>query len=218
MAKFSRGEIRTILNEAGITDENVETAVTKLVRLHLDVIEPLKSENDTISGKDKAIEKLKEQLEKTTTELETLKKDDYKSKYESLAAEKEKLQKEYDDYKGEQTAKATKAAKEKAVRDYFKSKGTISEENLEIAMRGMRDEIDAAEITDKVIKDTKPFDTLIGGTYANLFKQTETKGTATPTPIETKGGAKKTKEEILSIKDVSERQNAIAENHELFGF
>lgn len=212
MAKFSRSEIRNILTEAGIADENTETAVTKLVRLHLDVVEPLKSENDSISGKDKTIEKLKSQLETVTTELETLKKEDYKSKLDNLTAENEKLKKEYTDYKNEQTAKATKAAKEKAIREYFKSKGEISDANLDIAMRGMRDEIDAAELTDKGIKDTKPFDTLISGTYANLYKQTTTVGTVTPTPPDTTGGkTTKSKDEIMKIKDAGERQAAIKE-------
>ena len=189
MAKFSRSEIRSILSEAGIADENTEAAVTKLVRLHLDVVEPLKSENDTISGKDKTIEKLNTQLETVTNELETLKKEDYKAKYEALTAEKEKLKAEYDAYKGEQATKAAKAAKEKAIRDYFKSKGDISENNLEIVMRGVRDEIDAAEVTDKGIKDTKPFDALIGGIYADMYKHTTTTGTVTPTPPEQGGGS-----------------------------
>lgn len=79
-------------------------------------------------------------------------------------------------------------------------------------MRGMRDEIDAAELTDKGIKDTKPFDTLIGGTYANLYKQTTTVGTVTPTPPDTTGGkTTKSKDEIMKIKDAGERQAAIKE-------
>ena len=36
-------------------------------------------------------------------------------------------------------------------------------------------------------------------------------------PLQT-GKPSKTKEEIFAIKDTDERQKAIAENHELFGF
>lgn len=213
MAKFSRSEIRSILTEAGIADENTEAAVTKLVRLHLDVVEPLKTENDSIGGKDKTIEKLKSQLETVTTELETLKKEDYKSKLEALTADKEKLQKEYDDYKNEQTAKATKAAKEKAVSDFFKSKGNISDKNLNVIMRGSRDEIDAIELDSKGnIKDTKALEALAKDIYADMYTVTTTQGVVTPTPPETSGGkAVKSKADIMKITDAAERQAAIKE-------
>ena len=212
-ARFSRGDIRDILTEAGIAEENMETAVTKIVRKHLDVIEPLKSENDTISGKDKTIEKLKAQLETAETELETLKKEDYKSKLEALTADKEKLQKEYDDYKNEQTAKATKAAKEKAVSDFFKSKGNISDKNLNVIMRGSRDEIDAIELDSKGnIKDTKALEALAKDIYADMYTVTTTQGVVTPTPPETSGGkAVKSKADIMKITDAAERQAAIKE-------
>lgn len=50
------------------------------------------------------------------------------------------------------------------------------------------------------------------------FKTTVTeKGAVVEKPIQT-GKPTKTKEEIFAIKDTEERQKAIAENHELFGF
>ena len=50
------------------------------------------------------------------------------------------------------------------------------------------------------------------------FKTTVTeKGAVVEKPLQT-GKATKTKEEIYAIKDTRERQQAIAENHELFGF
>ena len=45
------------------------------------------------------------------------------------------------------------------------------------------------------------------------------KGTDTPNPPANNGGKPaKTKEEIMQIKDASERQKAIIENREQFGF
>ena len=50
------------------------------------------------------------------------------------------------------------------------------------------------------------------------FKTTVTeKGAVVETPPQT-GKATKTKDEIMAIKDTHQRQQAIAENHELFGF
>ena len=46
---------------------------------------------------------------------------------------------------------------------------------------------------------------------------TQEKGAEVETPP-AKSTAKRTKEEIMAIKDTAERQKAIAENHELFGF
>ena len=43
-------------------------------------------------------------------------------------------------------------------------------------------------------------------------------GAKTPTPPAGNGKSYKSKEEIYAIKDTAERQKAISENHELFGF
>lgn len=51
------------------------------------------------------------------------------------------------------------------------------------------------------------------------FKTTTiVKGAPVATPPVNNGPAKKTREEIMAIKDAGARQRAIAENHELFGF
>ena len=50
------------------------------------------------------------------------------------------------------------------------------------------------------------------------FRTTTTERGATVEKPPQIGKATKTKDEILSIKDTAERQKAIAENHELFGF
>lgn len=198
---------RKMLAALGVEADKIEEIITA----HTEVTSDLKSQIDELKATSADVEKLKTELANAKTELDELKKADYKAKYEALTADNEKLKKEYDDYKNEQTAKATKAAKEKAVREYAKSKGNISDANLEIAMRGMRDEIDAAEIDEKgSIKDKKPFDTLFTGVYADLYTKTTTSGTVTPTPPEQGGGkAVKTKAEIMQIKDAGERQAAI---------
>lgn len=54
--------------------------------------------------------------------------------------------------------------------------------------------------------------------WADFKVTTTTKGANVETPPANNAPAKKTKEEILAMKDVGERQKAIAENHELFGF
>lgn len=53
--------------------------------------------------------------------------------------------------------------------------------------------------------------------WADFRVTTQEKGAEVETPP-AKSTAKRTKEEIMAIKDTAERQKAIAENHELFGF
>lgn len=53
--------------------------------------------------------------------------------------------------------------------------------------------------------------------WADFRITTTTKGASVSTPPTNNGPAKRTKEEILAIKNTVERQRAMAENHELFG-
>jgi hypothetical protein len=53
--------------------------------------------------------------------------------------------------------------------------------------------------------------------WADFITTTETRGAKTATPPKSTN-VKMTKEEIMKIEDDGERQKAIAENHELFGF
>ena len=194
---------RKSLKAMGLTDEQVDS----IVEMHTETVDGLKD-------KLKAAEDKANKLDDVQKELDGLKAnsgDDYKAKYE---AEK----KAFADYKADQTAKETKAAKEKAVKAYFEGKN-ITGANLDIAMRGCRDEIGAIELDGDKIKDTAALDALVGGTFAGLVVTKSVHGAQTANPPANNGGKNyKTKEEILAIKDRAERQNAIAENHEMFGF
>lgn len=190
---------RKMLKAMGIEDEKID----QIIEAHTETVDGLKAE----------LKDAKEKADKLTgvqKELDDLKQDSggYKDKYEKEHSEFEK-------YKSEVTAKETKAAKETAVRKYFESKG-ITGKNLDIAMRGCRDEITAVTIKDEKISDTKALDELIAGDYSALVVKKEQQGAGTATPPTNNGGGAMTKEEILKIKNTSERQKAIAENINLF--
>lgn len=188
-----------------------EDKIDQIIDAHTETVDGLKA--DITKYKRDA-----ESLKDVQTELDKLKKDggdDWKDKYNAI-------NKEYSDYKAEITAKETKAAKEKAVRSYYESKG-ISGKNLEIAMRGSAEEIKAVELYGDKIKDTAAIDTLIAGDFEGLVSHTETQGalTAKP-PINSGGKTKITKADIYKrddkgryIMSTAERQKALAENPEL---
>ena len=198
---------RKSLKAMGLTDEQVDS----IVEMHTETVDGLKE-------KLKTAEEKATQLDGVQKELDTLKAkggDDYKAKYE---AEK----KAFADYKADQTAKETKAAKEKAVRAYFEGKN-ITGGNLNIAMRGAKDEINGLELdADGKIKDTSALDALVGGEYAALVVTTQTRGANTATPPAGNGGSKLTRADIYKKDDhgryvmsTAERQKALAENPDL---
>ena len=201
MAKrFTRSEIRRIVGDA-CTDE-IEN---ELVALHLGVVDPMKDDLDRYKTEADKVEGLEQKIK----DLESG--EDYKTKYEKerddFAAYKQSVQSEKD-----------REAKQSAIRDYFSSKG-IKGDNLDIALRGAQSEINAAELDGEKIKDTKPFDDLIAGTFKGLVSTSGSKGADVPNPPANNGGKKyNSKEEIMAIQDSKERVTAIAEHHEMFGF
>lgn len=189
---------RKSLKAMGLTDEQVDS----IVEMHTETVDGLKDRIAKAEEKVADYDKIKKDLD----EIKGGK--DYK-------AEAEKIQKAFDEYKKNVTEKETAAAKSKAVRAYFESKG-IKGANLEIAMRGAKDEISAVELDGDKIKDEKPLESLVNGDFKALIVSTSTQGAASVNPPAS-GGTKRTKEEIMAIKDAGERQRAIAQNLELFG-
>ena len=195
---------RKFLKGMGLTDEQVDT----IIEAHTETVDGLKE-------KLTAAEADAKKLTDVQKELDGLKADgDYKAKFE-------KEHKDFEDFKAGITAKETRAAKEKAVRDYLTGKN-ITGQNQEIAMRGLNAEIDAAELDGEKIKNTKPLDDLIGGTFRGLVVNTTQTGTQTANPPSSNGGNTLTKADIYKkddhghyIMSASERQKALAANPEL---
>lgn len=213
---FGRADIREILTEAGATEENIEAATSKLVRLHLGVVDALKNDNDTLTSRVTAAEKLKAQLDSATKRLAELEEADYKTKYEAEKAASEKITKEYENYKNEQAKKAARAAKETAFTGILKDAG-IPERHYATIIK-YRD-IDALELDENgKVKNAGDIRKEIMADFEPYIEKTTEKGANTANPPANNGGKTTvTKEEIMNIKNTAERQAAIAEHHELFG-
>ena len=166
-------------------------------------------------AKERYTEKLEEietlKSEKQTAEDSATTAGKWKDKYDALKGE-------FDTYKSEQEGKEAKAAKEKAVRAYYESKG-ITGKSLDIAIRGSGEEIAKLELDGNTIKDTSALDELIKGTFSGLVTTTTVEGANAATPPNTTGGGKMTKADIYKKDDhgryvlsASERQKALMEN------
>lgn len=190
---------RKLLKSMGIEDEKID----QIIEAHTEVTDGLKAERDNFKAK-------AEKLDAVEKELNTLKAagdGGYKAKYEAEYTAHEALKKQI-------AEKESKAAKENAVRAYYESKN-IKDKNLTIAMRGTN--LDAIELgEDGKIKDTKAIDDLVSGDFASLVYTQQTQGANTQNPPGNGGNTALTKEQIMAIKDRTERRKAIAENMNLF--
>lgn len=184
---------RKMLEALGVEDKAIE----QIIEAHAETVKGLKDKLEEAEKKAETADELQK-------EVDSLKKGDYKAKYE-------KEHSEYEAYKKEMTDKETRTAKEAAAKAYFEEKN-ITGKNLEIAMRGAKDEVLGLELdANGKIKDSKALDELVSGTYAGLVVTTQVRGSKTPNPPGGTGsGTALSKAEIMKIKDTAERQKAWA--------
>ena len=188
---------RKMLKAMGIEEEKID----QIIEAHTETVDALKADRDSYKKDASALKDVQREL------------DDLKAKGDDGWKEKhDKVKKEYDEYKSDVEGKQARETKEKATKAYFESAG-ITGKNLEIAMRGSRDEIDGLEMDGEKIKDTASLKALVDGDFASLVTTTTTRGASTTTPpTQTQGGSTpKTKAEILKIKDTAERRKAWVE-------
>lgn len=133
-----------------------------------------------------------------------------------LQGKYDKLKTEYDAYKNEQEAKEVRVQKQDAYKEILKSLNIPEKRWTAILKTVNFDELKMTDgrfdEVDKLTKDAKE-------EWADFIVTTQETGVKSATPPANNGGkSTQTKEEIMAIKDTTERQKAIAANHELFGF
>ena len=196
---LKRSDLNKILNAFKTEDETLEGSTKALLDLFHAEIDSEKDKYDELS---KQFEEYKGSHKGTGEDAE-----EWKSKYE----------KERDDfkaYKTEQTAKADKAAKADKYKALLKEVG-VSDKRFDAILKVT--DLDSIKLKDGEIEDKDKLKEAIKSDWADFITKTEQGGASTPNPSNN-SGSKMTKEEIVKIKDATERQQAIADNHELFGF
>lgn len=201
---------RKLLSAMGIEADKVEQII--------------EANADSVNGLQEEIANLKKQLKDAQGDSGKLKDvqkelDDLKAQVAEDAKAREgkdydALKKEYDDYKAEVQEKAVKSAKEKAFRGLL-SDMKVSEKGTNMILKYMG--VSGVELDEEgKLKDATALRKAVKEDWGDYIPTVETKGADTKTPP-ANGGAKPTKEEIMNIKDTTARQQAIAENLELFG-
>lgn len=200
---------RKYLANMGIDSDKIDD----IIETHVETVNALKAEIDEYKDKADSVDGLKESNKKLSAELEELKEasskeDSYKVKYEAL-------KEEYGNYKKGIEDEATKNNKTKAFRALLEDVGVNSKRIDSVCKVS---DIDKLELDENgFIKDADNLREKIKTEWEDFIVTEGTKGADTKKPPKKEGnGGTMTKEEILSIKNTSERQKAIAENHELF--
>lgn len=196
---------RKFLSALGIEDDKVD----EIIGAHTETVNALKEQRDAYKADAEKLPGVQKDLDDMKAAAEKNGKDAYKVKYEAL-------KEEFEDYKDQQKQKETHARKEDAYRELLKEAG-VSEKRINAVLKVS--DVDAIVIDDEgKIQDAADLKKSIGEEWADFIVREDIKGTKTPNPPAGSGKVYKTKDEIMAIKDTRERQSAIAENHEMFGF
>lgn len=206
-----------------------EAKVDEIVKANAESISGLKTERDELREQLKDLPDLKRQLEeakaaKDSGEEWEKKYNDLKADFDSYKTEHDKdgdLKEKYDALKAEyETFKKDTA--EKAEADTKSSAFTAMLKDLGIAEKYIPSILKVTDLKslkldkDGALEDLDKLKQSSKEAYSDFIVKERQEGAGTSTPPG--GGATGiTKEEIISIQDPIERQQKIAENHELFG-
>ena len=191
---------RKFLTALGIEGEKVD----EIINAHAETVDALKGERDTYKDKAEKFDAEHDKvtkLEKQVKDLEDSNKDSYKVKYEAI-------KEEFADYKKGIESEKSKAEKTNAFKALLKEIG-ISEKRIDSVAK--ISDIDGIKLDkDGKIEGVDELKKSLSEEWADFIEKNGTQGakTATPPAGGNGGGAVKTKEEILKIKDTSERQAA----------
>lgn len=207
MAEFTRKELKAIFEAAEI--DVPKDVLGQICTLH----------TDSLDGLSETVKNLRTSLETAERERDTYKAKAPKDGEETvLKSDYDKLSKDFEDYKESQTAKETRQAKERAIRELYKAAG-ISEKRLDLVVKVT--DIDAVELDkDGKIKDAEERTKTAKTEWADFIETTHERGANTATPPANGGKTAKTKAEIYKMENgryvlsASERQAALKKLYE----
>lgn len=200
MAKFGRADIRKIIGEA-CTDE-IEN---QLIALHLGVVDPLKDALENAKAESAKVADLQKKLDEATAD---------KGKFDDLKAKYEKEHSEFEAFKARTESEKVLETVKGLYRTLLKE-NKVDEKRIDSILK-VTDFSQLKVGKDGKLEDTENLSKTIKDEWKEFIVTTGTKGADVDNPPEN-GGKTKTREEIMKIKDTTERQKAIAENLNAFG-
>lgn len=207
---------RKYLAALGIEAEKIDEIITA----HAESLEAVKADRDKYKVQ---VEDEKANVDSKASELASVQKelDDLKKQVDADTKEREgkdydKLKAEFEQYKADQVAKETNAAKETALKELLADM-KMSDKGSKQVLKWMG--VGNVELDENgKIKDASTLRKSIKEDWGDYIQTEGAQGATTPTPpVGSGGGTGKTKADIMKIKDAKERQQAIMDNPSLFG-
>jgi hypothetical protein len=208
---LTNASTKEILSKAGVESENIAKTVDKIMEGHNATVDALREEIDTYKKKAEKADELQKQLEKAQKDLKEATSDETEEKYKTKY---EMLKDEFKEYKKGIEEKATKESKAKAYREILKEAG-ISDKRIESVLKVS--DVDSIEFDDDGnIKDKDELLKGIKEEWSDFIQTADVQGAKTENPPANTGGKTMTKDDIMKVKDTTERQKLIKENIDLF--
>ena len=171
---------RKLLTAMGIEGEKID----EIINAHSETVEALKGERDEAKRAAAGIEADVEELQRVKKELDELKKTQgnnvFEARYNELKAEKEALDKEFEQYKEDIKAGEEKRAKESVYRDLLRS-ANISDKRIDKIIKVS--DIDSIELDGNgKLKDEEALRKSIEEDWGDFMVKERQEGADTPTP------------------------------------
>ena len=199
MASLKMKRVLEIINDE---DKTPEEKTSQILSEHQLVLTEIREERDQYKEQAEKAADLQKQLD------DLAKGEDYRAKYE-------KEHQDFEDFK-KQTASEAEAARVRTAYRKLLAREGISEKRLDTILK-VSDLSKMKLDKDGNLEGEEDLVKAINAEWGDFKTTVKEKGAVVEKPIST-GKATKTKEEIMAITDTDERQKAIAENHEVFGF
>lgn len=188
---------RKFLSAMGIEADKID----EIINAHAESVDGLKGEKDSYKAKAEAYESEHKKVADLQKEIDGLKestKESYKVKYEAL-------KEEFGEYKKGIEVEKARGDKVNALKGLLKEIG-VSEKRIDAVVKVS--DVDAINLKDGVIDGADELKKSLADEWADFIVKTEKQGANTATPPANLGGKSLSREEIIKIKDTTERQNA----------
>lgn len=186
---------RKFLAAMGIEADKID----EIINAHSETVEALKAERDSYKADAEKYATAKSDLDAANAKLKDLAKDDsFKVKYDAL-------KEDFDNYKKEIETEKVNRSKTSAYKDLLKEIG-ISEKRIDAVAKLA--ELDKIKLDKEgKIEGLDDLKKSLSEEWADFIVKDGVQGAQTNTPPANNGGVK-TREEIMKIKDTTERQKA----------
>ncbi len=188
---------RKLLKSFGLEDEKIDS----IIEAHGETVDGLKQKLEKAEAEAAKVEELTRQLNDANDKL-------------AKSGDAAKVQADFDAYKGEIAKEKAREMKRSAIDKLLKETGISRDSFRALILKNIDlDKVEADETGS--VKDAEAFKKSVATDYADFISTTQTTGTPPANPP-AGSGTYTSREEIMKIKDATQRQQAIAANIELF--